>query len=188
MKLTERFEHALVYATRLHANQLRKGTQVPYLSHLLSVAALVIENGGDEDQAIAALLHDAVEDQGGLPRLNEIRGLFGERVSRIVDGCTDAYKVPKPAWRKRKEQYLLRLRDEPPEVRLVSLADKVHNARSLLATLNLEGKDAWSKFNGGQDGTIWYYKELAREFQTTSDHPLTRELSRLIEAIEDFIY
>ena len=184
MKLTEQFEKALVYATRLHANQVRKGTKVPYLSHLLSVAALVIENGGDEDQAIAALLHDAVEDQGGKPRLEEIRQMFGNKVARIVDGCTDAYNFPKPPWRERKENYLLRLREEPPEVRLVSLADKVHNARSLLATLKLEGKNAWSRFNGGQQGTIWYYKELAREFQATGDDALTREFSHTISEIE----
>jgi len=187
MKLTERFENALIYAVRLHAKQLRKGTHIPYTTHLLSVAALVLENGGDEDQAIAGLLHDAVEDQGGLPRLEEIRKLFGERVSFIVDGCTDAYNFPKAPWQQRKELYLNRLQSVPPEVRLVSLADKVHNARSLLASLHHEGDSAWSRFNGGKSGTLWYYKNLVQVFQQTGQDYLTRELTKVVSEIESWV-
>ena len=105
-KLIARFTRAVAYAARLHARQKRKGTERPYLAHLLGVASIVLEHGGDEDAAIAALLHDAVEDQGGRPRLGEIRRKFGARVARIVDGCTDAYTVPKPPWRERKLKYL----------------------------------------------------------------------------------
>ena len=119
MKYTDRFADALNYTARLHANQSRKGTPIPYISHLLSVTALVIENGGDEDQAIGALLHDAVEDQGGLSRLEEIRTRFGLGVAEIVDGCTDAYQTPKLPWRQRKEDYLLHLRRVQPNVLLV---------------------------------------------------------------------
>ncbi len=106
--LTSRFEDALIYATRLHAGQKRKATQIPYIAHLLGVTALVLEDGGDEDQAIAALLHDAVEDQGGVKILEEIRKFYGDRVADIVDGCTDAYQIPKPPWRERKEQYIIK--------------------------------------------------------------------------------
>lgn len=187
MKLTERFEKALVYAVRLHAKQLRKGMQVPYTVHLLSVSALVLENGGDEDQAIAGLLHDAVEDQGGLPRLEEIRELFGERVALIVDGCTDAYYLPKAPWQQRKELYLDHLKSVTPDVRLVSLADKVHNARSILASLYHEGDSAWSRFNGGKAGTLWYYTDLVRVFQETSQDYLTAELAKVVSEIKSWV-
>jgi (p)ppGpp synthase/HD superfamily hydrolase len=187
MKLTDRFEQALVYAVRLHGKQMRKGTQIPYTVHLLSVAALVLENGGDEDQAIAGLLHDAVEDQGGLPRLEEIQKLYGEKVAIIVDGCTDAYHIPKAPWQQRKELYLKRLQSATPDVRLVSLADKVHNARSLLASLYQEGNSAWSRFNGGKTGTLWYYKNLVQVFQQTGYDYLTVELAKVVSEIESWI-
>lgn len=187
MNLTERFEQALVYAVRLHGDQMRKGTNIPYVSHLLSVAAIVLENGGDEDQAIAGLLHDAVEDQGGLPRLEEIRKLFGEKVAFIVDECTDSYQTPKAPWLERKKQYLDHLPEAPPEVRLVSIADKVHNARSLLATLQKEGPSAWSRFNGGEEGTAWYYNKLVKIYQETGDDYLTKELTRLVAELEFFV-
>ncbi len=184
MKLTPRFEESLCYAVRLHADQTRKGTQIPYAAHLLSVAALVIENGGDEDQAIAALLHDAVEDQGGLPRLQEIRQRYGERVANLVDGCTDAYQLPKPPWRQRKEAYLDRLRKEHPDVRLISLADKLHNARSLFISLKEEGQAVWKRFNGGKDGTLWYYQALLQVFLEISPGAMTDEFQRLVAAIQ----
>jgi (p)ppGpp synthase/HD superfamily hydrolase len=127
-RLGPAFEVALVYASMLHRTQTRKSSAVPYVSHLLGVASLVIEEGSTETQAIAALLHDAVEDQGGRPRLDEIRERFGEGVAAIVDACTDAYEEPKPPWRPRKEAYIARLASEPPDALLVSVADKVHNA------------------------------------------------------------
>ena len=132
MRVTEQFVSALDYAVRLHDGQMRKGTDIPYVSHLLAVAALVMESGGDQDETIAALLHDAVEDCGGRPVLNEIRSRFGDRVADIVDGCTDAYTEPKPPWKARKEQYLHHLEDASESILLVSNADKLHNARAIL--------------------------------------------------------
>lgn len=181
---TARFEEALVYATRLHNGQNRKGTGIPYVAHLLAVTALVIEWGGDEDMAIAALLHDAVEDQGGRVTLADIHRRFGERVARIVDGCTDSYDQPKPAWRKRKEDYLQKLRGELADVRLVSLADKVHNARSILFDLQNEGISALDRFRGGRTGTLWYYHSLVDVFNEGEPTPQTAELRRLVEEID----
>jgi (p)ppGpp synthase/HD superfamily hydrolase len=182
--LTERFEDALRYAAHLHARQKRKGTSIPYVAHLLSVTSLVLENGGDEDQAIAALLHDAVEDQGGIPTLQEIRKRFGERVARIVDSCTDAYVRPKPPWRKRKEDYLAHLRLAEPDVRLVSLADKLHNARSILRDLRRDGLQSLSRFNGGRSGTLWYYRSLVTIFQELDDSLMVAELAKVVAEIE----
>ena len=125
--LTDRFDRAFAFARHLHRDQFRKGTAIPYTAHLLAVAALVLEDGGDEDQAVAALLHDAVEDHGGLGRLEEIRQLFGERVAEIVEGCSDSFTIPKPPWRERKERYIEHLRHADAGVRRVSLADKLHN-------------------------------------------------------------
>jgi (p)ppGpp synthase/HD superfamily hydrolase len=142
-ELTKRFEEALVYAARLHLYQKRKGTQVPYISHLMSVAALVLEDGGDEDEAVAGLLHDAAEDQGGQSTLDEVRRRFGDKVAYIVKSCSDAFESPKPPWRERKEGYLEHLRSAPPEVRRVSLADKIHNARSILISLKKDGSKVW---------------------------------------------
>ena len=134
MTLSPCFDDALVFASRLHAGQLRKGTPVPYVAHLLAVTATVLEHGGDEDEAIAALLHDAVEDQGGAATRAKIRRRFGENVAAIVDGCTDADTIPKPPWQQRKEAYLAHLVGETsPSVRLVSSADKLHNVRSIIA-------------------------------------------------------
>ena len=182
--LTQRFQDALVYAAQLHNNQKRKASQTPYIAHLLGVTSLVLEAGGDEDQAIAALLHDAVEDQGGMPTLDAIRSRFGERVAGIVEGCTDAYQVPKPPWKERKEEYMQHLRNVPPEVRLVSLADKVYNAHAILADLRQQGSQTWDKFNGGKLGTLWYYRTLAEIFQTTGNDALTAELLRVVDEIE----
>src|SRR5919202_957739 len=153
MALTRRFEEALTFAARLHSAQVRKGTTVPYVSHLLAVAAVALEHGADEDEAIAALLHDAVEDQGGAATREEIRRRFGDRVAEIVDGCTDAETTPKPPWRERKERYVSHIASAPPSVRLVSAADKLHNARSILADLRTCGEGVWDRFRGGKEGT-----------------------------------
>jgi (p)ppGpp synthase/HD superfamily hydrolase len=184
--LTARFEEAFVFAARLHINQKRKTTQIPYISHLLSVAALVLEDGGDEDQAIAGLLHDAVEDQGGKATLEEIRKRFGERVAFIVESCSDAYEIPKPPWRERKEEYLAHLKNAPADVRRVSLADKLHNARSILASLQKEGETVWDRFNGGQEGSLWYYRSLVQVFCQTGSDFMTDELERTLAEIERF--
>lgn len=183
--LTSRFEEALSYAFRLHSTQTRKGSGVPYVSHLLAVTALVLEYGGDEDQAIAALLHDAVEDQGGLPTLEQIRARFGPQVAEIVLACSDSLETPKPPWRERKERYLAHLPTHLPAARLVSLADKVHNARTILADYGRIGPEIWERFKGGKDGTLWYYRELARVFRATGSEPLIDELERLVGELEN---
>jgi (p)ppGpp synthase/HD superfamily hydrolase len=158
MKLSTRFEEALVFATRLHANQTRKGTTTPYIAHLLAVTAIVLEHGGNEDEAIAALLHDSIEDQGGATTREEIRRRFGNAIVEIVDGCTDSDVMPKPPWRTRKEAYLAHISKAPAPVRLVSAADKLHNARAILEDYHILGEALWKRFNGGKDGTLWYYR------------------------------
>ncbi len=154
MPYGEKFEEALVYAARLHKDQKRKGTDTPYITHLLAVAAIVGENDGMEDEVVAALLHDAPEDQGGEERLEDIRAHFGDSVAEIVDGCVDTYEEPKPAWRPRKEAYVERMETAPASVQLVSAADNLHNARSILADLRDVGEDLWDRFTGGKEGTL----------------------------------
>ena len=163
--LTEYFQSALAYATELHRNQRRKGSDIAYVSHLLGVASIALEIGADEDQAIAALLHDAVEDQGGLPRLAEIRERYGDRVADMVWDCTDADTESKPPWRARKEAYIASLAHKPADSLLVSLADKTHNARAILDDLAVHGDAVWERFTGGRDGSLWYYDELSKAFQ-----------------------
>ena len=181
--LTQRFEAALRYAFELHKGQYRKQSQIPYVSHLLAVTAIVLENGGTENQAIAALLHDAVEDQGGYETLKKITERFGDEVAEIVEGCSDSFTVPKPDWEKRKSDYLLKLKESPDSTILVSLADKVHNARSILSDLKSTEKDVWGKFNGGKSGTLWYYQSLVEIFQNSSFSSLSVELQDLVAEI-----
>jgi (p)ppGpp synthase/HD superfamily hydrolase len=183
-RLSTRFEDALVYAIRLHADQFRKGGNVPYATHLLAVAAIVLDHGGDEDQAIAALLHDAVEDQGGRPRLEEIRAKFGDRVARIVDGCTDSYGQPRTTWRQRKDYYIEKIASEEIDVWRVSAADKLHNSRSTLRELRERGEEAWGMYAGGKEGSIWYYRTLADFFKANLDDALAHELDRVVCQIE----
>lgn len=182
--LTPRFEQALVYTFRLHAQQLRKKTHIPYMAHLLGVTSLVLEDGGSEDEAIAALLHDAVEDQGGMETLQEIRRRFGDNVANIVAGCTDAFETPKPPWEQRKIDYLAHLKDAGPSVRRVSLADKLYNARSILASLHKIGAPTWQRFNGGKSGSLWYYRALVEIFQQDEPSFMSNELARVVAEIE----
>ena len=183
MVLTERFDDAFNFAHKLHRDQTRKGTSIPYVSHLMAVAALVVEHGGDEDQAIAALLHDAVEDQGGSKTLAQIRQSFGSPVAAIVSDCTDAWSEPKPPWRARKEAYLAALPAKPARSLLVSLADKTHNAEAILFDFRELGDSLWCRFNGGADGTRWYYKALADVF---ADAVPGRLSDRLTKAVSGF--
>jgi (p)ppGpp synthase/HD superfamily hydrolase len=185
--LSSRFEDALIYASHLHARQLRKGTQIPYLAHLLGVTSLVLEDGGSEDEAIGALLHDAVEDQGGLDTLEEIRRRFGQNVALIVEGCTDSFSLPKPSWRERKEAYIDHLWSAPSEVRRVSLADKLHNARSLIFTYRQMGEKTWARFNGGKEGSLWYYRSLLHVFQETGNSPMVEELAKVVADIHRMV-
>ncbi len=184
MALSDRFEEALAYAAQLHASQVRKGTPIPYISHLLGVASLALEHGANEDEAIAALLHDAVEDQGGAPTLAEIRRRFGDNVAAIVDGCTDSDVTPKPPWRARKEAYLAHLADAPTSVRLVSASDKLHNARAILNDYRELGDAFWTRFNADKADILWYYRGLADAFEAHGSTPLVRELARTVSELE----
>ncbi|MGE0712556.1 MAG: GNAT family N-acetyltransferase [Planctomycetota bacterium] len=188
--LGARFASALVWAHELHREQRRKGDDVPYVAHLLAVAGLALEHGADEDAAIAALLHDAVEDQGGPPVLAEIERRFGPRVARIVAGCTDtdlepgAEGRPKPDWRGRKERYLAHLEGADPDTLLVSACDKLHNARAVLRDHRRHGDRTFERFRGRQEGTLWYYRAVADAFARLRPGPLARELLRTVAALE----
>ena len=174
--LTRRFDDALVYASHIHGGQVRKGTAIPYFSHLLSVAALTMEHGGNEDQAIGALFHDAAEDCGGEPRLADIRRRFGDPVGDVVQDCTDSWVEPKPPWRARKEAYIASLALKPETSLLVSLADKTHNARTIVSDRNELGDKIWSRFRAGRDEVLWYYDTLADAFEGRTPKSLHREL------------
>jgi (p)ppGpp synthase/HD superfamily hydrolase len=182
--LSSRFVKALGYAAELHGRQIRKRTQRPYIGHLLSVTATVIEYGGDEEMAIAALLHDAVEDQGGAPRLREIRGKFGKRVAHIVAGCTDTDEQPKPPWLERKRGYVARVGREGAAVRLVSAADKLSNVRETLHDFRMHGEEVFERFAGKKDGTLWYYRALVEAFRCAGSNPLVEELDRVVTELE----
>jgi (p)ppGpp synthase/HD superfamily hydrolase len=177
----ERFAAALVYTTEVHELQRRKGTEIPYLAHLLAVASLVLEDGGDEDEAIAGLLHDAIEDTD--VTFDDLTARFGPKVAEIVQGCSDTDVKPKPPWRARKEAYLVHLIDARPEVVRVSLADKVHNARSVLFDYRLMGEELWARFNPDAD-QLWYYRSLVEVFRRVSRSPLVDELDRAVTELE----
>lgn len=181
MTLTARFREALSFAFDLHQKQERKGSGVPYFAHLMGVASLVLEHGADEDEAIAALLHDAAEDQGGRPVLNVIQQRFGERVAAIVEGCTDSLDETKAPWRVRKERYLAHLKDASPSVQLVAACDKLYNARTILDDHRRHGDALWVRFSGGRDGVLWYYDALAKAVAV--DNPVAGELKRAVEAL-----
>jgi (p)ppGpp synthase/HD superfamily hydrolase len=189
--LTDRFDRALLYATHVHGGQVRKGTSTPYVAHLLAVAATVLEYGGDEDLAIAALLHDSVEDQGGSARLEDVRNRFGARVARIVAACSDSFAdtakgEAKTHWKERKESYIAHLETADEDVLRVSLADKVHNARAILRDLRKPeiGEAIWSRFSQPKEKTLWYYRSLARRFQEQLPGQLSNELHEIIEVLE----
>lgn len=182
--LGKQFDRALLYATDAHASQFRKGTSRPYIAHLLGVASIVLTHGGDEDEAVAALLHDVVEDQGGKPRLRDIRRKFGSRVANIVEGCTDSDTEPRPPWRNRKEDYLLHLRAADASVRLVSAADKLYNAREILSDFRQHRHSVWTRFKGGKKGTLWYYGEVAKILRATGPTELVDELNRVVSDLK----
>ena len=191
--LSTRFTMALSVATELHVYQERKGKKEPYVAHLLAVTSLVLENGGTEDEAIAALLHDTLEDQGhrfagGADALrNYIKDRFGERVLEIVEACTDADIQPKPPWKARKAAYLQQLAAADASVLLVSCADKVHNGRSIYQDYQQLGEALWSRFRGGKEGTLWYYQALVDTYAQNPAVPplLLAELKRLVAKITD---
>ena len=184
IKLGPRFQRAFLFAAKKHAGQARKSSTIPYIAHLMGVASLVLEAGGDEDLAIAALLHDVVEDCGGAPMLKEVRRRFGARVAKVVDGCTDAYTEPKPPWRERKEEYLRHLATADAETLLVSAADKLNNIRSIISDYRQIGEHVWPRFNGGREGTLWYYRSLRDEFVRHAPNRVTRELQLAVNELE----
>jgi (p)ppGpp synthase/HD superfamily hydrolase len=184
MNLSPKFDQALQYAVLIHAGQIRKGANIPYISHLLGVASIALEYGANEEETIGALLHDAGEDAGGEGRIEDIRLRFGNAVAEIVRGCTDAVTLPKPPWKKRKEDYIAHVPKASQSVRLVSASDKLHNARAILRDLRLHGDDVWSRFKGGKDGSLWYYRSLVTAFRQAGNSELIEELDRIVTELE----
>lgn len=184
VKLTDRFVEAVRYAAEVHASQTRKGTDIPYMSHLLGVASFVLEDGGDEDAAISALLHDAAEDHGGRARLDDIRRRFGEQVAHIVEGCTDSFSDPKEPWMARKERYVEHARTLDRETLRVSAADKVHNTYAILRDLRTIGDEVWKRFKASADDIVWYYDALVRSYRDAGGGPLVDELERVVRGIK----
>jgi len=182
--LTRRFDDAFVYAHEVHGTQMRKGNGVPYIGHLMGVASIVIDDGGTEDEAIAALLHDAPEDKGGRARLDEIRAQFGDSVARIVEDCTDSWTTPKAPWAERKKQYVEHARTLGPSSLRVSAADKVHNAYAILRDLRNVGEKVWDRFNASADDILAYYQSLVRSYREAGGGRLVNELDRIVRAIE----
>lgn len=183
--LTEKFRSALNFTYQLHKDQLRKGSGVPYLSHLLGVAGLVMEDGGTETEVIAALLHDAVEDQGGAPALKRIEFKFGTHVAALVDFCTDSLETPKPPWRERKLAIIGKVALASESEYRILLADKLHNLRSIRYALRRHGDAVWERFKGGKEGSLWYYHELLSNFQERGDHPFLEEMEAILKALQD---
>jgi (p)ppGpp synthase/HD superfamily hydrolase len=184
LKLGPRFLRAFLFAAEKHKAQTRKASAIPYIAHLMGVASLVLEAGGDEDLAIAALLHDVVEDCGGIPMLKEVRRRFGKRIAHVVDGCTDAYTDPKPPWRERKEAYIRHLKTADADTRLVSAADKLNNVRSILSDYCAIGESVWSRFTGGREGTLWYYRTLRDVFFEQPRNRITRDFELAVSELD----
>jgi (p)ppGpp synthase/HD superfamily hydrolase len=180
-----RFGEALLYALDVHHGQLRKGTETPYVAHVLGVCALVLEDGGDEDEAIAGLLHDAGEDAGGRERIEDIRLRFGPRVARIVLECSDTLETPKPPWRTRKEAYVAAAEHHPADTLRVSLADKVYNVRTITRDYRLLGEALWDRFTAGPDAVLWYYRSLLDVYRRrVPGSPMVAELEAALAELE----
>jgi GTP pyrophosphokinase len=186
--LSKRFRKALTFATKAHADQGRKGTTIPYVAHLLAVTANVLEYGGDEDQAIAALLHDAIEDQGGDDMRRKIRKKFGDRVTAMVDDCIDAEVQPKPPWKERKLAYLDHIAEAHPDSLLVSMADKLHNSTAIVRDLRHHGMSVFDRFYAGPEDTVWYYRSLVEAFDARGfegdARALLEELRKVVAELE----
>ena len=182
--LTARFDDALRYAHEVHAAQTRKGSGAPYIGHLMGVSSIVLDDGGTEDEAIAALLHDAPEDHGGRKRLDEIRARFGDAVADIVEDCTDSWETPKRPWKERKQAYIDHARRLTPSSLRVSAADKVHNAYAILRDLRNIGERVWERFNAKPDDVLAYYTGLVRSYNEAGGSRLVDELERIVRGIE----
>jgi (p)ppGpp synthase/HD superfamily hydrolase len=182
--LTERFDAAVRYAREVHEGQTRKSTNTPYIAHLLGVSSIVLDDGGSEDEAVAALLHDAAEDHGGRARLADIRSRFGDAVAKIVEDCTDSWETPKKPWAERKRAYAEHARTVPSSSLRVSVADKVHNTYAILRELRNEGESVWQRFNAAPDDVISYYQSLVRSYREAGGGKLVDELERIVRGIE----
>ena len=182
--LTKRFGDAVTYACAAHAQQIRKGTAIPYVAHLLGVASIALEFGGNEDEAVGAILHDVVEDCGGKPRLEEVRSMFGATVATIVEGCTDTDVPPKTSWQVRKETYINHLAHASASTRLVAASDKLYNARAIIHDLRIIGDKVWSRFTGDKAGSLWYYRALVDAFKAHGSNALIKELDRVVTEME----
>lgn len=183
-KLTARFDDAFTFAHRVHGDQTRKGNASPYIGHLMGVASIVLDDGGSEDEAIGALLHDAAEDQGGRERLEEIRARFGDAVAKIVEDCTDSWETPKRPWTDRKRDYVEHARTLSPSSLRVTAADKVHNAYAILRDLRNSGDDVWTRFNAPADDVIAYYEAMVRSMRASGGGRLVEELERIVKGIQ----
>jgi (p)ppGpp synthase/HD superfamily hydrolase len=182
-RLTGRLDDAFKYAHEVHAAQTRKGSDSPYLSHLMGVSSIVLDDGGSEDEAIAALLHDAAEDHGGRERLADIRARFGYAVARIVEDCTDSWDTPKRPWAERKRAYVHHARTlSGPSLR-VSVADKVHNTYAILRDLRNSGEAVWTRFSAPPDDVMAYYEGLVRAYREAGGGRLVDELDRIVRGI-----
>ena len=182
--LTARFDEAFQFAHQVHATQTRKGSGAPYIGHLLGVTSIVLDDGGSEDEAIGALLHDAVEDQGGRTRLEEIRARFGDAVAKIVEDCTDSWETPKRPWVERKKEYIQHARSLSPSSLRVSAADKVHNSYAILRDLRNTGDAVWTRFNAAADDIVSYYESLVRAYREAGGGRLVDELDRIVRGIQ----
>ncbi len=183
MSYSSRIVDAFAFAHEVHAAHTRKGSGVPYITHVMAVAAIVGEHGGGEDTFIAALLHDAVEDGDGYATLERVRSQFGVRVAEMVEACSDAFVTPKPDWRERKEKFIESMRGASPEVRLIVAADKLHNVCATIGDYNALGEDVWMRFTGGRDGTLWYYAAIAQALAEGWEHPLVDDLAGAVEEL-----
>ena len=183
-KLTPRFDDAFRYAHDVHNTQTRKGTGSPYVSHLMGVASLVLDDGGNEDEAIAALLHDAAEDHGGRDRLEDIRTRFGDAVAKIVEDCTDSWSEPKEPWLERKQAYIQHARHLSGSSLRVSAADKVHNAYAILRDLRNFGERVFERFQATPDDVVAYYESLVRAYREAGGGLLVDELDRIVRGIQ----
>lgn len=191
-RLTQRFRHALTFAAEVHANDPRKGTPIPYVAHLLGVCALILNDGGDEDEAIAGLLHDTLEDHPDVVGRAELERRFGARVLRLVEGCTDTGPGygggPKPPWRRRKETYLEHLRHAGPDALRVSLADKVDNARAIVSDYKAVGEKLWERFSAGREEQLWYYRSLVEATRRAAPAGrLHQQLELLVAELESLV-
>lgn len=184
MELSDRFEHALSWAITLHGEQKRKLSGVPYVGHLLRVCGTVMEYAGDEDEVIAALLHDALEDQNRPGLEEDIADRFGSGVLHIIKQCSDREDSPPPPWRKRKEAFLERLKMADASVRLVTAADKLDNVRNLVTLYRAWGDRVWEHFRGGKEGTLWYYRAAVNVLRHASENPLILELELAVRELE----